>query len=204
MCHIQKGIPHELNINLISTTTNWLEGLNMPSWRIVGYVGIGRNTTHPKVHAKLIPNLQTSFKYGSAIHTAGLADEERITNSISVSVNNKSTFRKFRHAWKEQKTAKNSSSKIAVFLDVRMWWGMSVWPVWPLTLCKWAMPTWPACSWPVWLAWPAWPVWPAWPIWPAWPAWPSWPAWPVWPPPIWPAWRVWPAWPSWPVWRQLG
>ena len=59
----------------------------MSSRRIVRYVLICRNTTHPTVHAKLILNFQTCLQNGLAIHTGGLAGDQGVTDSIIVSVN---------------------------------------------------------------------------------------------------------------------
>ncbi len=74
---------------MLFTTASWHKGLHMPSRWIIGYIGISGNTTHPESHATLILDLQTSFKYGFAIHTACLTCNQWVSNSIIVSFNNK-------------------------------------------------------------------------------------------------------------------
>ncbi len=86
--YIQWGIPHKLYINMLSTRASWHK-LHMPSRRIIGYIGISQNTTHPKIHAKLILSFQTSFKYRLTINTACLTCNHWVLNSIIFSINNK-------------------------------------------------------------------------------------------------------------------
>ncbi len=107
--YIQCGIPHKLHINMLHATANRHTGLYMPLWRIIAYIGGSGNTTHPKIHAKLILDLQTRFKYGFTINTARLTCNQWVSNTIIVSV---APLKTFRHIWKEQKIAKNSSSKL--------------------------------------------------------------------------------------------